>query len=75
LLLTDMVMPDGLTGRQLAKQLQASKPDLKVIYTTGYSINLEGTSFHVRDGCNFLQKPYRPERLFKAIRESLDQKS
>jgi two-component system, cell cycle sensor histidine kinase and response regulator CckA len=75
LLLTDMVMPDGLTGRQLAKQLQAIKPDLKVIYTTGYSINLEGTSFHIRDGCNFLQKPYRPERLFKAIRESLDQKS
>src|SRR6185436_18060528 len=42
LLLTDMVMPDGLTGRQLAKQLKVSKPDLRVIYTSGYSVNLEG---------------------------------
>ena len=75
LLLTDMVMPDGLTGRQLAKRLQASRPELKVIYTSGYTMNLEGTSFNVRDGANFLQKPYRPEHLFKAIRECLDQKS
>jgi signal transduction histidine kinase/ActR/RegA family two-component response regulator len=75
LLLTDMVMPDGLTGRQLAKRLQASRPELKVIYTSGYTMNLEGTTFNVRDGGNFLQKPYRPEHLLKAIRECLDAES
>src|SRR5437879_4598428 len=64
LLLTDLVMPDGLTGRQLAKRLQGSRPDLKVIYTSGYSLNLEGTSFNIRDA-TFLQKPYGPDRLFK----------
>ena len=36
---------------------------------------MEKPSFNIRDGGNFLQKPYRPEHLFKAIRESLDQKS
>jgi len=74
LLLTDLVMPDGLTGRQLAKRLQAGRPELKVIYTSGYTMNMEGTSFNVRDAGNFLQKPYRPEHLFKAIRECLDPK-
>src|SRR5206468_995179 len=75
LLLTDMVMPDGLTGRQLAKRLQTSRPELKVIYTSGYTMNMEGTSFNIRDGGNFLQKPYRPEHLFKAIRACLDPNS
>ncbi len=74
LLLTDMVLPDGLTGRQLAKRLQVSQPDLKVIYTSGYAVNLEGTSFKIRDGGNFLQKPFRPEHLFKAIRDCLDRR-
>ena len=59
---------------QVAKRLQASKPDLKVIYTSGYTMNLQGTSFNIRDGGNFLQKPYRPEHLFNAIRDCLDQR-
>ena len=39
-----------------------------------YTVNLQGTSFNIRDGGNFLKKPYRPEHLFKAIRDCLDQK-
>ena len=42
LLLTDMVMPDGISGRQLAEKLKADNPQLKVIYTTGYSPDLMG---------------------------------
>ena len=69
-----MVMPDGLTGRELAKRLQVSKPDVKVVYTSGYTTNLDATSFQFRDGMNFLQKPYHPQHLYKALRECLDQK-
>src|SRR5262249_13395732 len=40
LLLTDMVMPGGVTGRELAERLLADKPELKVIFTSGYSTDM-----------------------------------
>src|ERR1700691_5383002 len=43
LLLTDMIMPDGISGRQLAGKLKAENPKLKVIFTTGYSADLLGS--------------------------------
>jgi two-component system cell cycle sensor histidine kinase/response regulator CckA len=72
LLLTDMVMPEGLTGRELAKQLQARKPGLKVIYSSGYSLDSEWTSFRLREAPTFLQKPYRLQRLVQVVRDVLD---
>ena len=72
LLLTDMIMPEGLTGRELAKQLQARAPSLKVIYVSGYSLDAEGTTFRVREAATFLQKPYHPQKLAQAVRDCLD---
>jgi PAS domain S-box-containing protein len=71
LLLTDLVMPDGVTGRQLARQLQSEKPDLKVIYTSGYSAEA-GEGPALIDGVNFLQKPYPSGKLAKTVRNCLD---
>jgi CheY-like chemotaxis protein len=71
LLLTDMVMPEGMSGRELAEQLRARKPDLKVIYTSGYSADVMGNDAGPRD-FRFLQKPYPPPQLAKLVRESLD---
>jgi len=74
LLLTDMIMPEGLTGRELAVELLAAKPTLKVIYVSGYSADtLQGT-FAFKEGLNFLAKPYHPMNLLKAVRDSLDGK-
>ncbi len=73
LLLTDMVMPDGISGRELALRLTAEKPELRVIYTTGYSDELVRENISVRDGFNFLQKPYQPARLAQAVRDGLAQ--
>jgi CheY-like chemotaxis protein len=71
LLLTDMVMPEGMTGRELAEELKARKPDLKVVYTSGYSSDVMGGDMAMRDTM-FLQKPYPPPLLAKTVRECLD---
>lgn len=69
LLVTDMVMPGGLTGGELAKQLVARDPQLKVIYTSGYSPSMAGRD---HAGHNFLPKPYSIGRLCQLVRETLD---
>jgi PAS domain S-box-containing protein len=71
LLLTDMVMPEGMTGRDLALQLKKRKPDLKVIYSSGYSPDSNGRDFGHHDTV-FLAKPYLPPQLARAVRQSLD---
>jgi len=71
LLLTDMVMPEGMTGRELAEELKARKPDLKVVYTSGYSSDVMGGDMSMQDTM-FLQKPYPPPLLAKTVRECLD---
>ena len=69
LLLTDIVMPDGMTGRDLAEKVQAEKPSLKVIYTSGYSSDIVGRDFVLREGLNYLQKPFVPQKLARAVRK------
>ncbi len=72
LLLTDMVMPEGLSGRELAAQLKAQKPGLKVIYSSGYTPDLLGPDLEgLCDGVNYLQKPYRPQVLAQTVRACL----
>lgn len=72
LLLTDMVMPDGISGRQLAEKLKTENLNLKVIYTTGYSPELMGNDLKLEEGVNFLQKPYPPQKLVQAVRTGLE---
>jgi PAS domain S-box-containing protein len=72
LLLTDLVMPDRMNGRELAEQLWAEKPKLKVIFTSGYSADVVGKDFVLRRGLNYLQKPYHPKKLALTIRDCLD---
>lgn len=74
LLLTDIVMPDGMTGRDLAEKLQAEKAGLKAIFTSGYSADIVGKDFIIQEGVNFLQKPYVPQKLTRAVRKCLDGK-
>src|SRR5205085_9618890 len=58
LLLTDMVMPEGMSGMELAQRLLAARPDLKIIFASGYSMDDLDTDF-IRDGhALFLQTPY-----------------
>jgi len=71
MLLTDMVMPGGLSGPELARAIHTRAPDICVLYTSGYSpdrVPSASPSPHVW----FLQKPYDPTRLCRTVRQCLD---
>jgi signal transduction histidine kinase/DNA-binding response OmpR family regulator len=72
LLLTDVVMPVGLTGQELAEKFIAHKPGLKVMFISGYSLQVAGKGFSELDGLNFLQKPFDDVKLARAVRRCLD---
>ena len=72
LLLTDLIMPDGMTGLELATVLQAENPRLKVILTSGYSPDLAGEFGKQLNGHSFLAKPYNPKALARTVRDCLD---
>ncbi len=72
LLLTDIVMPGGLGGKELAAQLLADNPKLKIIYTSGYSAEMAGTQLELRDGENYLQKPCATDQMLRCVRATLD---
>ncbi len=71
LLLTDVVMPEAVNGIALAARLVAEKPDLRVIYTSGYSAG-QTPDTPLVDGINFLQKPYDAGKLAEVVRRRLD---
>jgi PAS domain S-box-containing protein len=72
LLLTDMVMPGGVMGSDLAARLAEKHPGLKVIYTSGYSPGMAGKDTSLLAGPNFLPKPYSIGKLAQFVRECLD---
>ena len=71
LLLTDMIMPGGMSGNDLAAKLRKQAPGLKVIYTSGYCSELMGKDFGANN-TTFLAKPYLPLQLAQTVRKCLD---
>src|SRR5208283_997294 len=74
LLLTDLVMPENMNGRELAEKLWADRADLKVIFSSGYTADIVGKDFRLEPELNYLQKPYQPQTLILAVRRCLDRK-
>jgi two-component system cell cycle sensor histidine kinase/response regulator CckA len=71
LLLTDIVMP-GIGGRALAEELTRERPEIKVVYMSGYAGQRVGEQGPVEPGSFFLPKPFSRESLARKVREALD---
>jgi CheY-like chemotaxis protein len=72
LLLTDIIMPQGVSGRELAQKLRADRPGLKVVFVSGYSPDTMEIGAELNEQTLFMQKPYLPEQLLRSVRQVLD---
>jgi CheY-like chemotaxis protein len=73
LLFTDMVMPEGMTGLDLAGKLRAAKDGLKVVVSSGYSVDIANSGIPAGAGIAYLAKPYEVKVLVAMVRKCLDQ--
>ena len=71
LLLTDMVMP-GMGGRELAQHLMTIKPELRILFMSGFTDDVGILAGHEQGTSGFLQKPFTPELLARTVRKILD---
>jgi len=70
LLITDVIMPH-MSGKELAAKLKEKLPDMKVLYTTGYTENVIYSQGILEPGTILLQKPFTPSSLARKVREVL----
>lgn len=73
LLLSDVVLPGGLSGPDVARQAKASRPDLKTVFMSGYPDKIVGASDALLHEGELLQKPFRRQALAARLRETLDE--
>jgi CheY-like chemotaxis protein len=71
LLFTDVILPNGMTGKQLADDVAKRRPGMKVLYTSGYTDNAIVHQGRLDPGVMLLSKPYRKSQLAKMIRQAL----
>lgn len=74
LLLTDIVMPGGVNGHELAQKLKAERPGLNIVFTSGYDPDKMRKETELGEVVNFLSKPYSPQKLLQAVRHGLTAK-
>jgi len=71
LLVTDVVMP-GMSGIELARQLAPGRPEMRVLFFSGYTDDLVERQGVLQPGRDFLQKPFTPDTLLRRVRALLD---
>ncbi len=72
LLLTDLMMPGGVDGIELASRLQAREPALRVVFSSGYDAEHGTRTMQLEPGVNFLQKPSTPRQILSTVGQMLD---
>ena len=72
LLLTDVILPGGMSGPELVEQVRRKRPDTKILYMSGYTKKTVNATAKVNENEPFLQKPFRKRDLAVKVREVLD---
>jgi len=72
LVITDVVMPGGVSGFELGRQLADRRPGARIVYTSGYTPAASGPE-ELHEGRNFLSKPFSLEQLARTVRARLDE--
>jgi CheY-like chemotaxis protein len=72
LVLTDLMMPGGVTGDELARRLKADRPDLKVLLMSGYVAEAMLDEVREEFGDCFLQKPFSAKQILAMVRKRLE---
>lgn len=72
LLFTDIALPGGMNGVQIAEQAKRIQPDIKVLFTTGYAENAVARNGKLDPGITLVNKPYRRTELLEKVRAMLD---
>jgi len=72
LLVTDLVMPARVSGRELAARVRQDRPEVGVVFISGYSTDVAGRRIELQPGEEFLQKPFLPDTLLRIVRQNLD---
>jgi CheY-like chemotaxis protein len=73
LLLTDMVLPGGIGGRELAERSRQRMPNLAVLFISGYAADGSNQDGRLDSGIRLLPKPFHRADLARAVREALDE--
>ena len=74
LLITDVGLPGGMNGRQVAEAARAMRPDLKVLFITGYAENAVLSHGHLDPGMHVLTKPFAMETLASRIKRLISER-
>ncbi|MCX4187047.1 PAS domain-containing protein [Methylophaga sp. OBS4] len=72
LLFTDIILPGGMNGIELAEEAKKTADDLKVLFTSGYTDNAVVEKYRKKSGFQLLAKPYKRQKLAAAVRQVLD---
>jgi CheY-like chemotaxis protein len=73
LLITDVGLPGGMNGKQMADAARVSRPDLKVLFITGYAENAAISNGHLEPGMHVMSKPFAMESLATRIRSIIEE--
>ena len=72
ILFSDVAMPGGMNGAQLAAEARRSRPDLKVLLASGYPASILAQKYALPESIRVLGKPFRPDDLMTEIRRLIE---